>query len=62
MSAAPPLPIITLNRLAFGPTAESVAELQKAGLGPWIDRQLTPDDSSDTEVHARLSTVRLLAK
>jgi uncharacterized protein (DUF1800 family) len=62
MSAAPPLPIIALNRLAFGPTAESVAELQKAGLGSWIDRQLAPDDSSDTDVHARLPSVRLLVK
>jgi hypothetical protein len=33
MSAEPALTIITLNRSAFGPTAESVAELQKAGLG-----------------------------
>ena len=31
-----------------------MAELQKAGLGSWIDRQLAPDDPSDTDVHARL--------
>jgi hypothetical protein len=62
MSAEPALTIITLNRSAFGPTAESVAELQKAGFGGWIDRQLAPDDPSDTDVHVRLSTVRLLVK
>jgi hypothetical protein len=60
MSAEPALTIIILNRSAFRPTAESVAELQKAGLGGWIDRQLAPDDPPDTDVHVRLPSVRLL--
>jgi hypothetical protein len=44
MNAAPPPHIIALNCLVFEPAADSVAELQKAGLGPWIDRQLAPND------------------
>ncbi|PKU22172.1 DUF1800 domain-containing protein [Telmatospirillum siberiense] len=41
-----------LNRLAFGPNAESLASVQDRGVDDWIEEQLHPDDIPEPPVLA----------
>lgn len=44
-----------LNRLSFGPTAESWVEIKEMGADAWIERQLHPDIIDDTAFEQQLS-------
>ncbi len=44
----PDLQIHILNRLAFGPDAESLNAIRVLGVDGWIDRQLDPADIART--------------
>lgn len=57
--AAPSVEHIVLNRLAFGPSAEDLAQIRIAGIDRWIDQQLTPDSGDDAALAQRLTAARL---
>lgn len=61
MLVVPPERLI-LSRLAFGATAEDLAELRLAGVDHWVDRQLTADAGDDAETRRRLAAVQLRVK
>src|SRR5688500_15135840 len=43
-----------LSRLTFGPRAGDIEKVQEAGLGAWIDQQLTPSRIDDSRLEGRL--------
>jgi len=49
-----------LNRLAYGPSPASLAEVQKVGVEAWIGAQLHPDSVEDRAVEAKLANFRSL--
>jgi len=49
-----------LNRLAYGPSPASLAEVQATGVEAWIWSQLHPDTLEDAAVLAKLSNFRSL--
>jgi len=51
-----------LNRLAFGPSPESLREVQTLGVAGWIQRQLAPTTLDDTAVEEKLSSFPTLAR
>ena len=57
----PPIGVVALNRLGFGPTAESLAHFVSLGsntnqrLGGWLDQQLDPASIDDSDCDARIS-------
>ncbi|MCW2240012.1 DUF1800 domain-containing protein [Azospirillum canadense] len=55
----PPLPVIALNRLAFGPRPGDAEALQREGLARWLDRQLAPGEPDDAAVERHLADARL---
>jgi uncharacterized protein (DUF1800 family) len=50
-----------LNRLTYGPRPGDIAELQRMGVGPWIERQLSPDRIDNRALEARLETFATLS-
>jgi uncharacterized protein (DUF1800 family) len=54
-----PLPVIALNRMAFGPRPGDVDRVAVMGLPAYVDEQLHPDDRDEPEVKQRLAAVRL---
>ena len=49
-----------LNRLAYGPSPASLAEVQKMGVEAWVLSQLHPDSVDDQMVEAKLAHFRSL--
>jgi uncharacterized protein (DUF1800 family) len=49
-----------LNRLAYGPSPASLAELQKMGIEAWVQGQLHPNSIDDSAVEAKLANFRSL--
>ncbi len=43
-----------LNRLAYGPSPASLAEVRRMGVGPWVQSQLHSDSVEDRAVEAKL--------
>ncbi|MDR3518898.1 MAG: DUF1800 domain-containing protein [Azospirillaceae bacterium] len=56
---APPLPVIAMNRLAFGPRPGDVDALARRGLASWVDEQLRPEEAADRDCRARLDAAKL---
>src|ERR1700735_2322407 len=54
----PPVEVIALNRLAFGPRPGDVQALAAEGLTKWLDEQLAPDDSVDEPCNSRLKSAK----
>ncbi len=48
--AASPLALHVLNRLAYGPDADSVVEIEAKGVDGWIDEQLHPERIAEPTV------------
>ena len=53
---------LLLNRLAFGPTRESLALVNQIGIDRWIDEQLSPDQGDDPALAQRLADLKLHIK
>jgi uncharacterized protein (DUF1800 family) len=49
-----------LNRLAYGPSPASLAEVQQLGVARWVALQLHPDTLEDAAVEAKLAPFRSL--
>jgi uncharacterized protein (DUF1800 family) len=55
----PPIEVIALNRLAFGPRPGDVESLAARGLATWLDETARAEDARDDECNARLKSARL---
>jgi uncharacterized protein (DUF1800 family) len=61
----PPLPVIALNRLAFGPRPGDIEAFDALGatasarLAAWVDLQLAPQSIADSDCEARLAAQKL---
>jgi uncharacterized protein (DUF1800 family) len=44
-----------LNRLAYGPSPASLAEVQRMGVGSWVESQLHPEGVEDRALDAKLA-------
>jgi uncharacterized protein (DUF1800 family) len=51
-----------LSRLCYAPHTEDAVEASKAGLQPWLDRQLNPKAISDPDFEDRLRSFKLQIK
>lgn len=51
-----------LSRLCYAPHTEDVVEVSRAGLQPWLDRQLNPKGVSDPDLEDRLHSFKLQIK
>jgi hypothetical protein len=58
----PPIDVIALNRLAFGPGPKDRAAFRNQGLTAWLDDQLGGDHAHDPEADARIHTATLRVK
>ncbi|MGQ9549412.1 MAG: DUF1800 domain-containing protein [Roseiflexus sp.] len=58
-TANPPIELIALNRMAYGPRPGDVARVQQMGFSAYVDEQLNPDDSDDGLCASKLSSARL---
>jgi uncharacterized protein (DUF1800 family) len=58
-ASAPPANLKALNRLTFGATQASAAELNALGLEAWLDRELVKPASND-DLQKRLAAARLM--
>src|SRR5436309_2668436 len=63
--ALPPIEIIALNRMGYGPGPGDVAAFQALGATPeaqlaaYVDQQLNPDTIDDSSCDARIAAARL---
>ncbi len=51
-----------LSRLCYAPHSEDAAEVDRAGLSRWLDRQLDPKSSADPDLDARLRSFKVQIK
>jgi uncharacterized protein (DUF1800 family) len=58
-AAAPPWPVIALNRMGYGPRPNDIAAVQALGLAAYVDQQLNPASINDAECDARLAAARV---
>jgi len=58
-AAAPSLPVIALNRIAYGPRPGDVANVQSVGLQAYVDQQLEPGALNDADCDARIAARNL---
>ncbi len=57
--ALPPLEIIALNRMGYGPAPGDAERVRDMGLEAYVDEQLNPDDGDDPVVEAKLASATL---
>lgn len=55
----PPIEVIALNRLAFGPTPSELTRMRAMGLSAYIEEQLNPERIDDSACEARLAALAL---
>lgn len=55
----PPLEVIALNRMAYGPRPGDVARVRAMGFAAYVEEQLAPDDDDDAVLHAHLKAARM---
>jgi uncharacterized protein (DUF1800 family) len=60
--AAPDANIVSLNRISYGATEDSIESIKKKGLPVFIEEQLNPVDADDEAVTTRLSSLMLHIK
>ncbi len=58
-SALPPIELIALNRMAYGPRPGDVARVQGMGFAAYVDEQLNPNDADDALCNQKLADARL---
>lgn len=58
-SALPPIELIALNRMAYGPRPGDVARVQQIGFTAYVDEQLNPNDADDTLCNQKIAEARL---
>jgi uncharacterized protein (DUF1800 family) len=55
----PPLELIALNRMGYGPRPGDAARVKALGFAAYVDEQLNPNGINDSECDRRLSEARL---
>lgn len=58
-AANPPIELIALNRMAYGPRPGDVARVQGMGFPAYVEEQLNPNDADDALCAAKLASARL---
>jgi len=58
-SSAPPIELIALNRMAYGPRPGDVARVQQMGFAAYVDEQLNPNDADDALCNQKIADARL---
>lgn len=58
-SALPPIELIALNRIAYGPRPGDVARVQPMGFTAYVDEQLNPNDADDALCNQKIAEARL---
>jgi hypothetical protein len=58
-AANPPIELIALNRMAYGPRPGDVARVQQMGLTAYVDEQLNPNDADDALCNQKIAEARL---
>lgn len=61
-SALPPIELIALNRMAYGPRPGDVVRVQGMGFTAYVDEQLNPNDADDAVCNQKLADARLQIK
>jgi uncharacterized protein (DUF1800 family) len=51
--------VLVLNKLTFGPSPRTIAEIRRAGIEAWLDQQLHPDEAADTAAHGTIAQTRV---
>jgi uncharacterized protein (DUF1800 family) len=55
----PPIEIIALNRMGFGPRPGDLERVQQLGFAAYVDEQLNPQEDEDAIVHERIAAATL---
>lgn len=55
----PPIEVIAMNRMAYGPTPTDQEKIRKQGLKAYVEEQLYPDDAKDKVLQQKLATATL---
>jgi hypothetical protein len=55
----PPVEVIALNRMAFGPAPSDLARVRTMGVSAYIEEQLHPSTIDDSACDARLAAANL---
>lgn len=58
-SGLPPVEVIALNRMAYGPRPGDIERVRTIGFAAYVEEQVRPDDSDDPVLHERLQAARL---
>lgn len=58
-SAVPPVELIALNRMAYGPRPGDVERVQQMGFQSYVDEQLNPNDADDVVCNQKIAETRL---
>jgi Tat (twin-arginine translocation) pathway signal sequence len=58
-AANPPIELIALNRMAYGPRPGDVARVQQMGFAAYVDEQLNPNDADDALCNQKIADARL---
>ncbi len=58
-SAVPPVELIALNRMAYGPRPGDVERIQQMGFQNYVDEQLNPNDADDATCNQKIAATRL---
>ena len=53
---------VALNRLAYGPDAQSLSKIQSQGFASWLSEQLSPNDSLDPVCEEQLTNFTMPIK
>ncbi|MBO9342237.1 MAG: DUF1800 domain-containing protein, partial [Roseiflexus sp.] len=59
LAATPPIELIALNRMAYGPRPGDVARVRQMGFTAYVDEQLNPNDADDALCASKLTSARL---
>nr|MCU0494907.1 DUF1800 domain-containing protein [Chloroflexaceae bacterium] len=57
--SVPPIELIALNRMAYGPRPGDLERVRAMGFAAYVEEQLRPNDADDAECHQRLDSVQL---
>lgn len=58
-STLPPIELIALNRIAYGPRPGDVGRVQGMGFAAYVDEQLNPNDADDALCNQKIAEARL---
>lgn len=61
-STLPPIELIALNRMAYGPRPGDVERVRQMGFAAYVDEQLNPNDADDAVCNQKIANARLQIK